>query len=696
MNSRLMRDRMAIFSVAILVALGVSCCRLFYIQVIDRARYVEIEHSNSFSRRPIHRKRGTIYDRNRRVLAISTTVNSLYAIPKEIVDLRRTIDELGNVLGKNDDFYLRKMMTNRNFVWINRKIEKTLEDKIRELKFPGLKFRKEYKRIYPGGALASNLIGFVGMDNQGLEGIELYFHKILDSTPGQETMVTDVNGYRIPLTEGSKLSPKGGNQLILSIDEVIQHIAEEEIENICREYKAKQAFGVINDPTTGEILAMVNVPNYDLNDFMSATEWVRKNRCITDVYEPGSTFKIITAVACLEDGKVKSSDVFHCPGYVQFGSHRLRCHLTHGDQTFEMGMANSCNVMIIKASQKVGKKKFFDVIKRFGFGQKTGITLPGEVAGVVHPVNRWAEIDFGSISIGQAISVTPLQLMMAESAIVNDGIMHPPRIINEILDASGESVFKYRQTPGKRVCSAEISRTIMGMMRKVVEVGTGKKAAFMNFEVGGKTGTAQKAGSDGKYDPDKNVASFIGFVPLDAPKFGILIVVDEPQGEKTYGGIVSARAFKSIAERILEYMGYFDKVVEVSADQIEVEDFKGMTPLEVFDRLEEKAYNLKVIGIGEAVGYQYPSPGRKISKNSQITLYFVDREAMASNEPKPGSDIKRMPFVLGKTLKQVLATFDGMDVSVRLNGSGVAFNQNPSPGELLLANTECIVEFKDE
>lgn len=687
---------MAIFSAVIFITLGVSCCRLFYIQVIDRERYVEIEKSNSFSRRPIHRKRGTIYDRNRRVLAISTTVNSLYAIPKEIVDLRKTIADLSAVLGDKEDQYLRKMMTNRNFVWIERKIEKTLEDKIRELKLPGLKFKKEYKRIYPGGALASNLLGFVGMDNQGLEGIELFFHKILDSTPGQETMVTDVNGYRIPMTEGSKLSPKGGNQLVLTIDEVIQHIAEEEIENIRREYKAKQAFGVINDPTTGEILAMVNVPNYDLNDFGKATEWVRKNRCITDVYEPGSTFKLITAIACLEEGKVKPGDVFHCPGYVQFGSHRLRCHLTHGDQTFEMGIANSCNAMIIKAAQKVGKKKFAEVIERVGFGHKTGITLPGEVSGIVHPVNRWADIDFGSMSIGQAISVTPLQLMMAESAVVNDGVMYPPRIINEILDASGESVFKYRQTPGRRICSADTSRLIRGMMRKVVEVGTGKKAAFMNFEVGGKTGTAQKAGADGKYDPDKNVASFIGFVPIDAPKFGILIVVDEPLGEKTYGGIVAAKAFKSIAERVLEYMGYFDKVAEVSADQIEVEDFKGMTPLEVFDRLEERAYNLKIIGIGDFVGYQYPSPGRQISKNSPITLYFVDREAMAANDPRPDSEIKRMPFVLGKTLKQVLTTFDGMEVSVKLNGSGVAFNQDPPPGELLLANTECVVEFKDE
>ncbi|PKK90537.1 MAG: hypothetical protein CVV64_09250 [Candidatus Wallbacteria bacterium HGW-Wallbacteria-1] len=688
------RERIYLFSLLVILMMAANVARLFYVQLIDSKRYTREAEGRNYTA-PLDRRRGVIYDRNMRELAISHKVNSLYAVPREIDDLKKTIESLSNVFGKGEAYYLKRLTANRNFVWLERKIDEDRVARINDLKLKGLRFKSEYKRVYPGKNLASNLIGFVGMDNDGLEGLELYFDKILASSQGRETYYSDPSGARIPLMKDSSvLSPKGGNHVILTLDEVIQHIVEEEIEKVRVEYDAKQAFGIVNDPTTGEILAMANVPNYDLNDFSSAKTWVKKNRCITDVYEPGSTFKIISSVASLEDGKVNPGDYFDCPGYVMIGGHRLRCHLNHGHQTFAMGIAESCNVAIIRAVQKVGKNKLFETISRFGIGEKTGLSLPGESRGIVHPVRKWAEIDLGAIAIGQAISVTPIQLMTAVSAVVNDGVYIKPRVVREIHNADGEVVVSFKPEAGRRVCSLATSKTIRGMLSKVVSIGTGKGAAFINFEVGGKTGTAQKAGPGGKYDPDKVIASFVGFIPIERPKFGILVVVDEPKGEKTFGGIVAAKAFKAIGERILEYLGYYENDGKTANEgQLTVPDFRGKSAVEILEILEEKNYNLDILGSGDVVGYQYPLPGSKISDTTPVAIYFTDPEAL---EEEQESGLQRMPFVLGKTLKQVLGVLKDREISVRLNGSGVAYRQKPVPGEIILANTECQVEFKDE
>lgn len=688
------KKRILIMTLCVFVCFLAIIARLFYVQVIDCERYKKLVLRDAIRWKPIDRKRGTIYDRNKKVFAVSKKVDSLYAVPKKIVNIKEVIKILAKIFGKKEDYYFEKMMNNRSFVWIERHLTPEVKSRIKALKIKGLNFRKEYKRFYPNKTLASTLIGFVGIDNIGLEGLEHYFNWIIEAEAGWESYTSDTRGYKLPIGKVQRLSPKGGNQIVLTIDEVIQHIAEEEIEKIMTQYEAKQAFGIINSPETGEILAMVNLPNYDLNEFRTTKEKNKRNRCITDIYEPGSTFKLISVVAAMEKGNVKPDDVFECRGSIIAGGHKIKCHGSHGKTTYEIGIANSCNPITIQAIRKAGKKNFYDVIKNFGFGELTGINLPGEVRGRVHDYKRWAEIDFASISMGQAISVTPLQLLCAVSGIVNDGILVQPRIVKEILDSDENPVVRFRAEKSRRVCTLKTSRAIKKMMSKVVEIGTGKRAAFMNFIAGGKTGTAQKAGNDGKYAKGKYVTSFVGFVPIENPKFGMLVIVDEPKGREQTGGSVAAKAFKRIAERTLEYMGYFDRKVDPDTKRFKLPDFRQKTAMQVFDLLEESKCLFNIEGSGDIVGHQYPEPGSQVSDDTVVYLYFVDS---IPDKDKSISDVfDRMPFVHGKTVKQVLTIFKDKKVQLKLKGSGIAFKQDPNPGEIILSNTECIIEFKEE
>ncbi len=567
--------------------------RLFYIQCF-RNKYLTLlarKQQNLFISLEPHR--GTIFDRNLRPLAINLPAESLYIVPQEIKDKEYTIQKLISVLnsvemppwmkprqvnpvrsnspeataaplvwtsnGVNSSVeagraYLKgKLDSNKHFVWIGRKLPSDVADTVRKLNLPGVYFIKESKRVYPNFHLASHLIGFAGLDNKGLEGIELSYDRYLAGISGWGVLLRDGRQERLGLWEKLVL-PNNGYNLILTIDEVIQFIVERELDRIVEKFHPKSASIVIMNPLTGGILALANRPTYDLNRTAQTEDKIRRNRAITDLFEPGSVFKVITASAALEESIVEVEDRFFCEnGAYRIANHLLHDHRPHGWLTFREIIEQSSNIGVTKVAQKIGKGLLYKYIKKFGFGGKLGIDLPGEVSGIVKEPSRWSELSIGAVPFGQEVGVTVLQLASAISVIANQGKLMKPYVVCEIRDEEGVLVKQFYPEVLTRVISAETALKLKEILVGVIENGTGRLARIEGLPAAGKTGTAQKVEPSGRYSHRKFIASFIGFAPADNPKIAVAVVVDEPQ-PVYYGGVVCAPAFKNICSDVLKYL----------------------------------------------------------------------------------------------------------------------------------------------
>jgi len=540
--------------------------RLFIIQFLRSgtlADQAKKQHSLLVELEP---RRGTIYDSALRPQAVNTSVDSLYASPSDIPekDKESIVRQLAPLLHLDPALLRERLSRKKSFVWLARKLPSQTIQQIKSLKAKGLGFIRESKRCYPNGYLASHLIGFAGLDNSGLEGVELSCDRYLKGESGWAILLRDARQKKIDISE-RMVSPKNGYDVVLTIDEVIQYIAEQELDKAVKTFHAKGASIVVMDPHTGAILALANRPTYDLNDYGSSLKDDRRNRAACDLFEPGSVFKIVTASAAIAENKVSEGDKFYCEnGAYKFLSHVLHDHRPHGWLTFREVIGQSSNIGTSKVAQVLGKDLLYKYIKLFGFGEKTGVDIPGEISGIARAPRFWSKISIVTIPMGQEIGVTALQLVNAVSVIANGGQLMKPFIIKEIRDQYGEPIKEFSPVLMRKVISLETAQRINKILTGVIEEGTGKLAKPEDFSAAGKTGTGQKLEPNGTYSHNKFMASFIGFAPAEDPVIAIAVIVDEPH-PYYFGGVVAAPVFKRVAEDTLKYLKTKEPLREVLA-----------------------------------------------------------------------------------------------------------------------------------
>lgn len=546
------RARVLILFFALASFLSLVLLRLFSLQIGQHQSLLEKASRQHRRLIPLVGRRGSIYDRHGRELAVSLVAASVFAQPREVRDPEGTASKLSPLLNLPAQEIVRKLESDRTFVWLKRRIDPAEAERIAELHLEGIHLIPEGKRYYPRRELAAHILGFVGMDDKGLEGVEYYYDDLLGGRPRWVRSFKDGLRRTIFLEEG-KASP--AYDLYLTIDEVIQYLTARELERAVAKARAKGGTAIVMDPRTGEVLALANLPSYDPNRYEEAPPHYRRNRAVVEVYEPGSAFKVIMAAAALEEGLVKPQDRFHGEmGFIQVGGITIRDHERYGWLTFREVIAHSSNVGAIKVGMKLGRSLYYSYISGFGFGNQTGIDLPGEAAGLVRRPQSWSPVSLGALSIGYEIAVTPIQMLTAISAIANGGNLVKPLVAKALVAPDGRVVREFRPLLLRRVISEETARVLTDLLKEVVTEGTGKLAAVEGYEVAGKTGTAQKPDpTTGRYSHRKLIASFVGFVPADDPRLAILVLIDEPQGEG-WGGSVAAPAFREIAKGALKYL----------------------------------------------------------------------------------------------------------------------------------------------
>ncbi|MFA6078540.1 MAG: penicillin-binding transpeptidase domain-containing protein [Candidatus Omnitrophota bacterium] len=526
---------------------------MFYLQAVSHNFYFKIadeQHSYSIELPPT---RGTIYDRNMRVLAVNLNSDSVYANARIIKDKPLIADKLSSILNMDKGLILERLSRDKAFIWIKRKVTPEEAAKIKSAKLSGIELVKESKRFYPNRSMACHLLGAVNIDNAGLEGIELLYDKYLKGQSGWLASSRDARSKILESYQDEYVPAKDGFNMVLTIDEVIQHIAERELEKIYLKYNAKAASIVIIDPKNGDVLALANFPNFDLNETKNRPVESIRNRAINDFFEPGSVFKIVTASAVLEENIVGLDDKFYCEnGLYKVGRRLLHDVHPYGTLTFRQVIEKSSNIGTIKIAGILGPDRLYKYLKLFGFYDKTGVDLPGEVVGMNRPVSKWTPSSMLAIPMGQEVTVTAMQLASAIAVIADNGYKVRPRIVRRIVDSDGQVVKEFPAKIVRKVMSPKTAAKMRAVLMGAVENGTGKKAKIEDYHTGGKTGTAQKV-EGGTYSHGSFIASFIGFAPVEKPVLAVAVCVDEPH-PVYYGGDVAAPVFKNVVDETLKYM----------------------------------------------------------------------------------------------------------------------------------------------
>jgi len=530
--------------------------RLFWIQCIRHEHFSHLARKQYRTEVELPAERGKIFDRYGRLLATSLPASSIYLDPCAATELEETAKALARALDLNEEHLTKFILQrkHRRFIWIKRKVTPEEGQTVKRLNLAGVGFRKEPQRFYPQGTLAAPLLGFAGLDGTGLSGLEAYFEETLKGKPGYKILLRD--GKRKALDPGLPFkAPEHGSSIVLTIDAVIQQIVEEELARALEEWEPSGAVGIVLEPKSGHILAMASLPSFDPNNFARYPEnnWV--NRCVNYSFEPGSVIKPLIVAKALQEGLARPEDVFFCEnGVYRIGSRIFHDHHPYGWLTLSEVVIKSSNVGMAKLGEAVGAERLYACFRAFGFGQKTNLPLPGEAAGILHPLNKWTSYSVTSVPIGQEIAVTPLQLALAFSAIANDGVLPEPRLVRAIICGEGKVINPISQG-GKVILEPRIARIMRTeIMRRVVEEGTGSRARLSRWSIAGKTGTAQKAFAGG-FSHTKFISSFVGMAPAEEPRAVVLVMIDEPhKGGIHYGGTVAAPVVASIFERILAYL----------------------------------------------------------------------------------------------------------------------------------------------
>lgn len=553
MHSGIFRARQLSIFLFFLLSFAVLLSRLFYIQTLRHNFYYKIANEQHIVSTEVPARRGTIFDRNMQVLAVNLNTDSVFANARLIKDKSSTAKQLASILNLSESFVYERISRDKGFVWIKRKISQDESAKIKNLKIQGVEVIGESKRVYPDAALACHVIGSIDIDNNGLEGVELRYNKYLKGESGWLISTQDAKRKLLESYQDEFIPAKNGLNLVLTIDEVIQSIAERELYKAYKKNNAKAASIVVMDPRTGAILALANLPNFDLNNLNKREAEAIRNRAINDFFEPGSIFKVVTASGLLEEKAVKLSDTFFCEyGEWKHGAKTLHDVHPYGNLTFKEIIEKSSNIGTVKAASNLGPDRMYKYIQAFGFHDRTGVDLPGEVVGINRPVEKWSGLSMYAIPMGQEVTVTSMQLACAIAVIANNGFYVRPRIVKEIVDEKGKIVKAFPPVIVRKVLSPQTTVYMRYILNGVVENGTGKKARIEDYKVGGKTGTSQKI-EGGTYSHSKFIASFIGFAPADIPILAVAINVDEPH-PVYYGGDVSAPVFKAVVDESLKYI----------------------------------------------------------------------------------------------------------------------------------------------
>jgi len=687
----------------------VICFRLVRLQVVQYGEFVQRAERQRNRSIPVQPRRGNIYDRNGYALAMSVEVDSVFAVPSEIQDQPTTATLLGRVLGMDPQDILARLQASRNFTFIKRKIDQETASRVRELNLRGIYFRKEPKRFYPKRELAAQVLGYVGMDDEGLGGLEREFDDDLRGIPGQELISVDARRKWFSRVE---TPPDPGQNLVLTIDQTIQYIAEKELDQGMQDTQAIAGTVVVENPRTGEILALASRPTFNPNVFNSVPLESLKNRAVSDVYEPGSVFKIVTYSAAIDQHVVTPDDHVDCQhGSIDVFGMKIHDHESLGVVTIAEALAHSSDVAAIKVGMKLGDQRLYQYIKAYGFGQQTGIELPGETRGLAKPVNHWSKVSIGAISMGQEIGVTPLQTVSLVSTIANDGVYTPPRIVAGELPPDSKALpVVFHPAEQHRVVSTMTAAEMKKMMEGVVLFGTARRAILDGYTVAGKTGTAQKVDpKTGAYSKTKYVASFIGFAPVNNPSITIAVILDSPVGLHQ-GGQVSAPVFKRIAEQVLQYL-HVPHDIDVknpqrekllaSAKESDVEESSDRLGAPVRD--EELAADKTSPPVSPVADSHnvVPEPNQAAGSNDarSAPAETPTLSAAAAMRPDNGTVVLAVdsgvmvPSFLGKPMRAAMqiAQQSGLDIDVV--GSGVAREQSPPAGSRLAAGQKITVRF---
>jgi cell division protein FtsI/penicillin-binding protein 2 len=570
---------------------------------------------------PLETGRGYIYDREGYLLALSVEYDSVYVNPQEFKDRSAAAAVLSEIVKTPSSALLSRFSGSKKFIWLIRRCEPAVARKIKDLGLKGVYFTKEYKRLYPCGSLASNIIGFVGLDNTGLEGVEHKYDRILS---GRDEIVKDEVARDVYLKKN----------IILTIDRYIQHVAEDELAGGVLRHRAKQGAVVILEVETGRILAMAKNPPFDPNYFSNYSAYTRSNFSIVDSFEPGSTMKIMALASLLEYKPEAMKKEYLCQGYVDINDVRINCLHKHGKLGMEDVIKQSCNAGMIQSVKILDKKEYYDTLKKFGFGTQTGIELPGEAEGILRPVSQWSGLSKYSMSIGHEISVTSIQLAAAFNAIANGGVYVIPSLVEKIEKPDGTAVRSFYPRTKGRIIKAEDAAAIMKMMRNVVASGTGKRADSVFYEILGKTGTSQKFSKSAGGYSDRNVSTFVGIAPYRNPKICMLVVLDDPDDRLT-GGASAAPVFMRITERIMPYFGIGGKDVsslrikksaaKERAEYRSLPDLTGMNTAEIASVLkilgEKNGIKYYIKGSGRVYA-QKPAPGSELKQGENLIIFM--------------------------------------------------------------------------
>ncbi|MBN2283054.1 MAG: transpeptidase family protein [Deltaproteobacteria bacterium] len=601
-------------------------------------------------------ERGLILDQNGEKLAATVLADSVYADPLHVADASRTAESLSSFLNLEKEEIAAKLSGSGRFCWIKRKVTPAEAEGIRSLKLEGVHLLQEPDRYYPQKDLACHLIGFVDIDSEGREGIELKYNDKLLGTPRKASWLRDARGARMYLNEESVADTENGNcNLILTIDGQIQYIAELQLQQAVEKNEARAGCAIVMDPRTGEILAMANYPHFNPNAVSRCGPDARRNRAVTDCFDPGSVFKPFVVAAAIEEGVAGETDVFDCENGAYYVGGRTIHEAQmkkHDKLTLGEVLKYSSNIGIAKVSERLGKEKFYEYITRFGFGSRTGIDVPGEVSGILRRPERWRDIDFATMSFGQGISVTAIQLVTAYAAIANHGVLMKPHVVRGIVDSQGRVIEEYAPEMVRRVISPVTAERVTTLLTNVVEEedGTGARARVSGVSVAGKTGTSQKFDREtGQYSRRKVMTSFMGFFPAEAPRMVICVVLDEPRHNR-WGGVAAAPVFRNISEQILRCI---DRDIEIR-------------------KVEAAAENEEFNILNAAAVPAVPAVSTLVEVNGSV-----------------------IPDFRGMSMREVVRLTRRLGIELKISGSGWAVAQKPEPGTAIEPATSCLVAFDD-
>lgn len=722
--NKMMRKRM-VWAICIITILcfGIVSAVLFTEQVIKYDFYALKAEAQQMSDTTVNANRGTIYDCDMKILAQSATVYNVIVSPGDTPDDKKEIlaSGLSEILDIDKSVIDGKLARkNSYYEVIKKKVEKSVADELRtfvsEKGITTLYLYEDSKRYYTYGNFASHILGFTGSDNQGLEGIESYYDRYLTGTPGRIISAKNALGNDMPYDYDKIYEPTDGYSLVSTLNEVIQHYLEKHLTVAVREHNIQnRAVGIVMDVNSGAILGMATKNDYNPNDPFTvydpdagatvdmlsgqsetqtlaqaqAAQW--RNKAISDLYEPGSVFKIVTAAAGLEEQVVSLSDHFSCAGRMTVSGTTFNCHnmTGHGGQTFLEAIANSCNPVFIEVGQRLGAVKFFKYFNAFGLTKKTGIDLPGEASPIFYSENQLGPVQLASVSFGQSSAITAIQMITAVSAAVNGGTLYKPYLISKVLDNSGNVYKSFEPTVVRQVISEKTSQLVASALEETVLTGGGANAYIKGYRIGGKSGTAEKLGGD----ENARVASFVAVAPADDPQIAVLVILDEPNSYSSYGGTIAAPVAAGILQDILPYVGIERQYSEEELQNLEVGvvNVVGKAPHAAQTKLNQYGLNSTIIGSGDKVVSQVPAAGSTINRGGTVLLYTTSDVS---------AHMVTVPNLSGLTVSQANTRLLNAGLNIKIVApanatKAVAYKQSIEPGNQVVKGTVITVEFID-